>query len=67
MLVLSRKQGESICLPLEEVTITVLRLSHGRVRLGITAPAEVVVVRDEVREFAVDDTTPLEALVSSQA
>ena len=67
MLVLSRKQGESICLPLEEVTITVLRLSHGRVRLGITAPDEVVVIRDEVRETVADDTAPLEVLVSGLA
>lgn len=67
MLVLSRKQGESIRLPLEEVTITVLRLSHGRVRLGITAPAEVLVIREEVREAVADDIAHLKALIPSQA
>lgn len=50
MLVLSRKQGESIRLPGEDVTITILRLSHGRVRVGISAPEEVTVMRSELAE-----------------
>jgi carbon storage regulator CsrA len=50
MLVLSRKQGESICLPGENVTITILRLSHGRVSVGISAPDEIVVMRSELVE-----------------
>lgn len=67
MLVLSRKQGQSIRLPLEDVTITILHLSHGRVRVGISAPPGVLVIRDEVREFSVDDTAKLDAFVSSHA
>jgi len=50
MLVLSRKQGQSICLPRENVTITILRLSKGKVRLGIAAPDDVLVMRDDVTD-----------------
>jgi carbon storage regulator len=48
MLVLSRKFGESIVID-ESVTITVIDIKGERVRLGINAPAEVPVHRDEVR------------------
>lgn len=47
MLVLSRKTGERIMVG-ERVTITVVQLGCGRVRLGIQAPAEVPVHRGEV-------------------
>jgi len=49
MLVLSRRQGESICVG-DGVTITVLSSQNGRIRLGIEAPAHVRVDRREVRE-----------------
>ncbi len=48
MLVLSRKIGEKVVLPDCGVTITVLAVHGHRVRLGITAPAEISVHRDEV-------------------
>lgn len=47
MLVLSRKTGERIAIG-DAVVVTVLRLSGGRVRLGITAPADISVLRTEV-------------------
>lgn len=47
MLVLSRKVGERILVG-ENVTITVVRLTNGGVRLGIEAPTEMSVVREEV-------------------
>lgn len=47
MLVLSRKVGERILLG-DNIRITVVRVSGGGVRLGIEAPAEVAVVREEV-------------------
>lgn len=49
MLVLSRKLGEKICLG-EEITVTVLAIRGGQVRLGITAPADVRVLRGELVE-----------------
>ena len=48
MLVLSRKSGESIVVPGCDVTITVVRVRGNRVQLGISAPSDVAVHRDEV-------------------
>ena len=47
MLVLSRKVGERILLG-DKIRITVVRVSGGGVRLGIEAPADVAIVREEV-------------------
>jgi carbon storage regulator len=47
MLVLTRKSGESIKIG-ESVTITVVQLGRGRVRLGVAAPGTVPVHRGEI-------------------
>ena len=47
MLVLSRKQGQRIVVG-NDVYITVVAIQSNQVRLGITAPAEVPVHREEV-------------------
>jgi carbon storage regulator len=47
MLVLSRKLGQRVVIA-EDITITVLEVSGGRVKLGISAPAEVPVHREEL-------------------
>ena len=47
MLVLSRKQSQQITLG-DSITITVLSVQGGRVRLGIDAPASVRVLRAEL-------------------
>ena len=47
MLVLSRKVGEPILVG-DQITITVVRVTNGGVRLGIEAPGDLVVVREEV-------------------
>lgn len=49
MLVLARKFDESIVIG-NDITITVLRIDGDTVRLGITAPIEVPVHREEVAE-----------------
>lgn len=46
MLVLSRKQGESICIG-DTIKVSVLEVCGNRVRLGITAPRGVAVHRPE--------------------
>ena len=51
MLVLSRKEGERIKLG-ADVVLTIVRLSGDNVRVGIDAPAEMVVLRDELQAFA---------------
>lgn len=48
MLVLSRKVGERIVVPFCDLTITVVAIEGGKVRLGITAPPEIGVYREEV-------------------
>ena len=48
MLVLSRKVREQVRLPGLDVVVTVLEVRGGMVRLGITAPDEVFVVREEL-------------------
>ena len=47
MLVLSRKVGERILLG-DDVTITIVRLTNGVVRIGIDAPHDMRVVREEI-------------------
>ena len=49
MLVLSRRRGEVITIG-EDVQVVVLGVEAGRVRLGITAPQNVSVYREEVRQ-----------------
>ena len=48
MLVLTRRLDEKIVIPGLDVTIQVLDVRHGRVRLGISAPGSVRIVRQEV-------------------
>jgi carbon storage regulator len=50
MLVLSRKRGERILVGDCEVVVTVLAVKGGSVRLGISAPADVAVYREEVEQ-----------------
>lgn len=49
MLVLSRKVGERIWIG-DQIAITVVRVSGGGVRIGIEAPPEMPVVREELRK-----------------
>jgi carbon storage regulator len=58
MLVLSRKIGEDIIID-GSIRITITAIKGDRVRIGVEAPAEVHVdrqeVRDRIREFAAPD------------
>ena len=47
MLVLSRKLGERIVIG-DRIVVTVVKLDHGHVRLGIEAPREIAVFREEI-------------------
>jgi carbon storage regulator len=47
MLVLSRKERQRIKLG-ESIVVTVVRVSGDRVRLGIEAPSDVIVLREEL-------------------
>ena len=47
MLVLTRNRGERIRIG-EDVVVTILRVVKGRVKIGIEAPKNVTVNRDEI-------------------
>ena len=48
MLVLTRRVNEKVALPTLGVTVQVLSARNGVVRLGVAAPAEVKVLREEL-------------------
>ena len=47
MLVLSRKESEKIKLG-SDIVLTIVRVSGDRVRLGIEAPPELLILREEL-------------------
>jgi len=57
MLVLSRRESERIKLG-DSIVVTVVKVAGDRVRLGIEAPADVLVLRGELERCRVE-TTPL--------
>lgn len=50
MLVLSRKPMQSIVIG-SNVKITIIKVERNQVRIGIEAPREVSILRDELTEF----------------
>jgi len=57
MLVLSRKIGERIWIG-DNIAVTVVRITGGGVRLGIEAPAELPVVREELKNKMEQEIEP---------
>ena len=55
MLVLSRKPNEAVCVG-QNITITVLGVRGGTIKLGIDAPPNVRILRGELSSF--DAETP---------
>ncbi|MCH8044860.1 MAG: carbon storage regulator CsrA [Planctomycetes bacterium] len=49
MLVLSRKVGQRILIG-DDISITIVRVAQGGVRIGIDAPKELPVVREELKD-----------------
>jgi carbon storage regulator len=60
MLVLSRKPGEKIFIG-EDIEITIVRIGPNTVRIGVTAPREMRIIRDEL---VVAETQPVESVES---
>src|SRR5262245_36533205 len=58
MLVLSRKESERIRLG-NSIVLTIVRVAGDKVRLGIEAPPDLIVLRDELQ--AHDQTAPVPA------
>jgi carbon storage regulator len=55
MLVLSRRAGEKIQIG-EQIEVTVVRIGPGVVRIGIEAPTEMAVVREEIQRSFLPDS-----------
>ena len=49
MLVLSRKVGEKILIG-DKIAVTVVRVAQGIVRIGVEAPKELPIVREEIKD-----------------
>lgn len=49
MLILSRREGEKILIG-DDIIVTIQQIRGGQVRVGIEAPPEVQVLRDELVE-----------------
>ncbi|MBN2023224.1 MAG: carbon storage regulator [Pirellulales bacterium] len=60
MLVLSRRESQRIRLG-DSIVVTVVRVAGDRVRLGIEAPRDVVVLRDELEPHRPAEPLPLPA------
>jgi carbon storage regulator len=60
MLVLARKVGEKILIG-ENISITVVRVAQGIVRIGIEAPNEMPIVREEIKEQMLEQAATKEA------
>jgi carbon storage regulator len=65
MLVLSRKKNESIRIG-DGITITIVSVQGGKVRIGIEAPQNVVVHRQEVYEAVQAEQKPTVGIVRKE-
>lgn len=57
MLILTRKVGETLMIG-EEVTVTVLGVKGNQVRIGVNAPKDIAVHREEIFVRIHDGDTP---------
>ena len=57
MLILTRRVGETIVIG-QNVTVTVLGVRGHQVRLGVNAPKDIAVHREEIYERIVKDAQP---------
>lgn len=51
MLVLNRREGERVVIG-PDIVVEVVAIDRGRIRLGISCPKDVVIVREELRPAA---------------
>jgi carbon storage regulator len=72
MLVLSRKESQRIRLG-DSIVVTIVKISGDKVRVGIDAPTDVLVLRDELeahepaRAAGIADATQTDGTVDAEA
>ena len=59
MLVLSRKESEKIILG-DDIVLTIVRVSGDRVRLGIQAPKDMLILRHELENQGLEFQTDID-------
>jgi len=64
MLVLSRKESQRIRLG-DSIVITIVKISGDKVRIGIDAPSDVLVLRDELEPREQSSASSLEVPISA--
>jgi carbon storage regulator len=64
MLVLSRKLGEKIVIG-DNIVITVVKIDRNQIRIGIEAPSDVAVYREEIAPQRLSRTERTEAVALS--
>lgn len=57
MLVLTRKTNEQVSLG-DDITITILRINNGSIRIGIDAPRNVRILRSEIDPYSAREEKP---------
>jgi carbon storage regulator len=65
MLVLTRKLEESIVIG-QDVTITILAIEKDKVKIGISAPRDIPVIRKELFQAIQEQSAVVEQLASSK-
>jgi len=65
MLILSRRAGESLTIG-DDIVVTVIAINGNQIKLGITAPREVRVLREEIYR-AIQDENRAAATAASQS
>ena len=64
MLVLSRKLNEKIVIN-GDIVVTVVKIDRNQIRIGIEAPGEVPVYREEILPMSVDSRRDAELLIQA--